>query len=254
MRIAITSGIRQSIMTRRFILGILFMAAVIFLSSIDAMTEAFRSEEPLAYGWHGDFILKALDADAITICLPIVCALPYAASFVDDVKTNYLKLYISRTSNRGYILGKAAGCLVSGGAVIVLGLWLAYGVSAVLFTPLEGPLEPDAEAPEYAMTLLRNCGLIFLSGGFWSLFGMTMSALMESMYIAYAAPFIFYYVLIILCERYFTSLYVVYPKAWLSPGEEWSMGRWGPALVIGELIAVTALGFGAAVRKRVRSL
>ena len=254
MRIAITSGIRQSIMTRRFILGILFMAAVIFLSSIDAMTEAFRSEEPLAYGWHGDFILKALDADAITICLPIVCALPYAASFVDDVKTNYLKLYISRTSNRGYILGKAAGCLVSGGAVIVLGLWLAYGVSAVLFTPLEGPLEPDAEAPEYAMTLLRNCGLIFLSGGFWSLFGMTMSALMESMYIAYAAPFIFYYVLIILCERYFTSLYVVYPKAWLSPGEEWAMGRWGPALVILELIVVTALCFGAAVRKRVRSL
>ena len=254
MRIAITSGIRQSIMTRRFILGILFMAAVIFLSSIDAMTEAFRSEEPLAYGWHGDFILKALDADAITICLPIVCALPYAASFVDDVKTNYLKLYISRTSNRGYILGKAAGCLVSGGAVIVLGLWLAYGVSAVLFTPLEGPLEPDAEAPEYAMTLLRNCGLIFLSGGFWSLFGMTMSALMESMYIAYAAPFIFYYVLIILCERYFTSLYVVYPKAWLAPGEEWAMGRWGPALVILELIVVTALCFGAAVRKRVRSL
>ncbi len=254
MRNTIYSGVRQSVCSARFWLGAVFIALVLFLSSADAVTEAFRSEEPLAYGYHGDFILKALDADALTICLPIVCALPYAASFVDDVKTGFLKLYIHRTSHRGYILGKAAGCLVSGGLGIVLGLWLAYGVSAAVFAPMEGPPDPNVPAPEYAVTLLRNCGLIFLSGGFWSLFGMTMSALMASKYIAYAAPFIFYYVLIILCERYFTALYVVYPKAWLNPGEEWTMGRWGPALVIMELIVCTALGFGAAVRKRVRGL
>ena len=254
MSTTIRSCIRQSVFSLRFLLGTVFITALLFLSSAGTMADAFRSDKALAYGYHGNFILTALGGDAITICLPIVCALPYAASYVEDVKTNFIKLYIYRTSNRGYILGKAAGCLVSGGAVIVLGLWLAYGVSAVLFTPLEGPLKADAEAPEYAMTLLRNCGLIFLSGGFWSLFGMTMSAFMASKYIAYAAPFIFYYVLIILCERYFTSLYVVYPKAWLAPGEEWAMGRWGPALVILELIVVTALCFGAAVRKRVRSL
>ena len=254
MRNTITPSMRQSVLTVRFALGVVFIAAVVFLSSMDAVTEAFRSEEPLAYGYHGDFILKALNADTITICLPIVCSLPYAASYVDDVKTNFIRLYISRTSNRGYILGKASGCLVSGGAVIVLGLWLAYGISAVMFTPMEGPPDSDAADPQYAMTLLRNCGLIFLSGGFWSLFGLAMSAAMESKYIAYAAPFIFYYVLIILCERYFTGLYVVYPKAWLSPGEEWSMGRWGPALVILELIVGTTLCFGAAVRRKVRSL
>ena len=254
MRNTIASSIRQSVLTVRFALGAVFIALVLFLTNMDTVTEAFRAEEPLAYGYHGNFILQALTGDGLTICLPIVCALPYAASFVDDVKTNFLKLYISRTSFRGYILGKAAGCLLSGGLVIVLGLWLTYGVAAALFTPLEGPLDPDAPDPAYTMTLLRNCGLIFLSGGFWSLFGMTMSALMESKYIAYAAPFIIYYVLIILCERYFTSLYVVYPKAWLSPGEEWAMGRWGPALVILELIAVTVLCFGAAVRKRVRGL
>ncbi len=254
MRNTILSSVRQSLCSARFWLGAVFIALVLFLTSMDAVTEAFRAEDPLDYGFHGKFILDALDGDGLTICLPIVCALPYAASFVDDVKTNFLKLYISRTSCRGYILGKAAGCLVSGGAVIVLGLWLAYGVSAILFSPLEGPPDPDAAAPEHAMTLLRGCALIFLSGGFWSLFGMTMSALMTSRYIAYAAPFIFYYVLIILCERYFTELYVIYPKAWLAPGAEWRMGRWGPALVIAELIVLAVLCFGAAVRRRVRSL
>lgn len=254
MRNTITSGIRQSVLSARFLLGAVFIALILFLSSMDAVTEAFRSEDPLEYGFHGKLVLDALGADGLTICLPIVCALPYAASYVDDVKTNFIKLYICRTSSRGYILGKAAGCLVSGGAVIVLGLWLAYGAAVLLFTPLEGALDPDTADPAYAMTLLRSCGLIFLSGGFWSLFGMAMSAAMESRYIAYAAPFIFYYVLIILCERYFTSLYVIYPKAWLSPGAEWNMGRWGPALVILELIVMTVLCFGAAVRKRVRIL
>lgn len=254
MRNAITTAIRQSVFTVRFALGAVFIALLLFISSMDAVTEAFRAEEPLEYGFHGKFILEALDGDALAVCLPIVCALPYAASFVDDVKTGFLKLYIHRTSQRRYILGKAAGCLISGGAVIVLGLWLAYGLAAALFTPLEGPLAPNAADPEHAMTLLRNCGLIFLSGGFWSLFGLAISAFMQSKYIAYAAPFIFYYVLIILCERYFTSLYVVYPKAWLSPGAEWAMGRWGPALVIAELIGLAVLSFGAAVRKRVQGL
>ena len=188
MRNTVLSSVRQSVCSARFWLGAVFIAAVLFLTSMDAVTEALRADKPLAYGYHGDFILKALEGDGLTICLPIVCALPYAASFVDDVKTNFLRLYISRTSFRGYILGRTAGCLVSGGLVIVLGLWLAYGVSAALFTPLEGPLDPDAPDPAYTMTLLRNCGLIFLSGGFWSLFGMTMSAFMASRYIAYAAP------------------------------------------------------------------
>ena len=254
MKHAIASGIRQSVFTARFWSSVVFIAMVVFLSSIDAVMEAFRAEDPLAYGYHGDFILKALDSDALTICLPIVCALPYAASYVDDVKTSFIKLYIYRTSNRGYILGKVAGCLVSGGGVIVLGSWLAYGISSLLFIPMESAPGEDVGSTSNFMELVTYSGLIFLSGGFWSLFGMTMSALMESRYIAYAAPFIFYYVLIILCERYFTSLYVVYPKAWLSPGTEWAMGRWGPALVILELIVMTALCFGGAVRKRVRSL
>lgn len=254
MIIAIKSGIRQGIGTSRFMLGILFIAAAIFLSSMDSFLEALRSDTQLTFGFHASFILDALKADTIIICIPIVCSLPFAGSYVDDVKTGFLKLYVYRTSNRGYILGKVAGCLVSGGGVIVLGSWLAYGISSLLFIPMESAPGEDVGSTSNFMELVTYSGLIFLSGGFWSLFGMTMSALMESRYIAYAAPFIFYYVLIILCERYFTSLYVVYPKAWLSPGEEWAMGRWGPALVILELIVVTALCFGAAVRKRVRSL
>ena len=80
MRNTILSSVRQSLCSARFWLGAVFIALVLFLTSMDAVTEALRSDTPLAYGYHGDFILKALNADAITICLPIVCALPYAAA------------------------------------------------------------------------------------------------------------------------------------------------------------------------------
>ncbi len=253
MRNTIMSGVRQSVRSARFWLGAVFIAAAVFLASMDGVLEALRSEDPLAAGFHGDLVVKAMSADAIVICLPIVCALPYAASYVDEVKTGFIKLYIHRTSQRAYILGKVAGCLVSGGLVMVAGLWLAYGASALVFLPLEAAPKPGEETPAYAVELANACGPVFLSGGFWALFGMTMSSLMESRYIAYASPFIFYYICIILCERYFSWLYVIYPKAWLS-AEGWQGGRWGAAAVLGELICLAALAFGASVRKRVREL
>lgn len=253
MRNIIFSGIRQGIVTTRFMLGVIFVGLVVFISSMDNVLEAFRSNNLLAYGFHGDFVLKALKTDTIIFCLPIVCAIPFSSSYVDDIKTGFLKLYVHRASYQGYILGKVMGCLMSGGMVIVLGLWLAYIVSTIVFLPMEIAPVDGAKPVRHAIELAQCCGLFFLAGGFWALFGMTMSAFMESRYIAYAAPFIFYYILIILCERYLPFLFVVYPKAWLRPGEEWCLGRWGVALVIMELIAATTLFFGSAVRKRVTS-
>ena len=251
MKNAILSNLRQSIFTGRFLLGVIFVAAAVFLASTEALLDAFRSGDLLAYGFHGSFVLQAVTSDTIILCLPIICALPYAAGYVDDVKTGFIRLYICRVSRRAYILGKVLGCIVSGGLVVVLGLFLAYGAAVLVFLPMEAAPLPDAESPEYFRKLCGVCWLFFLSGGLWSLFGMTMSAQMESKYIAYASPFIFYYVLIILHERYFPWLYVLYPKAWLSPGEEWVLGSWSVAPVLLELIVVTALCFARAVKRRV---
>ena len=67
---------------------------------------------------------------------------------------------------------------------------------------------------------------------------------------AYLSPFIGYYLLVILCERYFPALYVLYPWEWLFPGEGWPLGALGAALWVGELlILVLALFVGAAGRR-----
>ena len=254
MKNAICSNLRQSVVTWRFLLGALFVAAAVFPASAETLLKALRSEELLDYGFHGSFVLEAVRSDAIVFCLPIVCALPFAASFADDVKSGFIKLYIHRAGRRGYILGRALGCVLSGGLAAALGLLLAYGAALAVFLPREAAPLPGAENPGYFRAFLSVCQQFFLSGGLWALFGMAMSARMESRYIAYASPFIFCYVLIILHERYFDRLYVLYPKAWLFPGEEWIWVKWGAALLLLALMALLTLFFGYAVRKRVSEL
>jgi hypothetical protein len=95
---------------------------------------------------------------------------------------------------------------------------------------------------------------LFLSGAFWSLVGFTMSALTMNRYMAYASPFILYYVLIILHERYFDKLYVLYPKEWLFPSDAWVMGSFGVILLLAELTAAISLAFAVTARRRLASV
>ena len=67
---------------------------------------------------------------------------------------------------------------------------------------------------------------------------------------AYASPFILYYVLIILNERYFEDLYVLYPKEWLFPSDAWVMGSFGVMLLLIELIAIVSFLFVITAKRR----
>lgn len=253
MKTTILSCLRQSVFTGRFLLCAVLMAVAVFTASTETLLNAFRSEDMLGFGFHGHFILNAAASDTIVLCLPILCVLPYAASYVDDVKTGFIRLYIHRTSQRAYIFGKALGCILSGGLVAVLGLFLAYAAAALVFLPME--VVPVAGTVDTSFQEISAVGRrFFLSGGFWALFGMMMSAWMESKYIAYASPFVFYYILIILHERYFDWLYVIYPKGWLFPDEAWVLGQWSIIPLILELMTVKVLLFTRSVKRRLSEI
>ena len=245
---------RQAVRSWRLFAAALAFGFLLFLSGTEAILTAARSEDALAFGFHGQLVYNALSSDTVLLALPILCALPYGAAYIEDIKTGSIKLYISRSSRRGYVLGKLAGSLLSGGLVPVLGSLAAYAVSALVFAPMEAPPAEDAEAVTYFWDVLAACGRFFLSGGFWAFLGMTLSSQMESRYIAYASPFVFYYLLVILRQRYFTALYVLDPEGWLWPGAEWVYGAWSAAVVVTELIIITALLFAAAVKRRIAEL
>ena len=251
---AASSDIKRALTGRGFTVGVIGIVLIIFLSSTESIIGAFRADALQANGFHATLVLSALSADGMTLALPILCTLPYTASFVDDLKSGFVKQYLPRTTVKDYIFGKLAACALSGGLTLVAGILLAYGISALAFTPMEAvPTEGEIAQPYFAELLTRSL-LFFCSGAFWSVLGMTLATITNSKYMAYASPFILYYVLIIINERYFNALYVLYPKEWLNPSEFWVMGIFGVILLLLELSFIVSLAFGFAAGRRIRQI
>ena len=95
---------------------------------------------------------------------------------------------------------------------------------------------------------------MFASGAFWASIGMLFSNLTMSRYMAYASPFVIYYVLIILYERYFPVVYVLYPKEWLAPSSLWLYGNAGVLMIVAELTALAGLGAGLSAGRRLSNV
>ena len=68
---------------------------------------------------------------------------------------------------------------------------------------------------------------------------------------AYASPFVIYYVLIILYERYFDGFYILYPKEWTAPSSSWMWGNVGVILMLSELIIIMGMVFGSVAKRRI---
>jgi len=65
---------------------------------------------------------------------------------------------------------------------------------------------------------------------------------------------VIYYVLIILHERYFDKLYVIYPKEWINPSEVWQLGNTGVVLLLIELIVVVGICFSIFAKRRLSQI
>lgn len=251
---AIPGAIRQAVSGKGMYIGILSATVVLLLSTVQDVLLAFRSEELLQNGFHHTCIMNALASDAMTLALPIIAALPFTSSFIDDIKSGFVKEYLPRTTKSGYLLGKIFGSLVSGGLSVSLGVLLGYLVAALVFSPMEAALEHGAAARPYFEELMGKALLFFCSGAFWSLVGLTLATLTNSKYMAYASPFVLYYVLIILYERYFDTLYVLYPKEWTNPSAFWMWGNAGVVLLLLELSIISGLLFFHAAKRRLEQI
>lgn len=250
---AVTAALRQSICSPQFLLTVLAAVLVLVIGVFADLLSAFQSDALLDGSFHFTVLQKAIQSDAFTFALPILSTLPFSAAFLDELKSGFIKEYLPRTTRRDYLAGKIAGCMVSGGAGIIGGIGIAFGVGYFIFSPMEKALAEGEDYLSAMETFWQNLLLVFMIGAFWALAGMLLSVATNSKYMAYTAPFIFYYVLIILCERYFKSCYVLYPKKWLAP-ESFPGGVWGILLFLVELSILLILLFVMLAGKKIRSV
>lgn len=238
----IFGDIKRAVFGRSFLIAFLGMILCLMIGVFSDALSVFRMEEVrVMYGYHRELLLKTLSSDIILFAVPILAAIPYTTAFTDDVKSGYLKPYLTRTSVSRYILGKGIGSAVSGGLALIFGIVTALGIFFLVFSPFEvyGEYAVKSLLPDIVLRLF----LFFFAGALWASVGLLASSLTQNVYLAYAAPFIFYYVLIILQERYFRTTFMLNPKNYLTMQGAWPLEGKSAALTLLMLVLILQLVF-----------
>lgn len=190
-----------------------------------------------SYGFAAGLILELLilftagfDSDLFRMTVPILCTFPYTTAWLLDYQSGYIKSYLPRTSIKAYIMGKFLACGISGGMTETMGCFI--------FLMIQGK-----ESTSVSLML------IFASGMLWAVLSATLAAISVSRYIAYGGAFVIYYLMVILHERYFDSLYCLYPYEWLAPEHTWIFGEQGVLLLTGGIILVLACIYYEVLRR-----
>lgn len=234
----------------RFWFAIAATIVVIFSTFLQPLLENYQQAGLISTGYHNELIITALSSETLASFIPVFAALPSSSRYLEDVKSKFARILILREDYSGYLMSQCLSCWCCGGCAILLGGSAAWGITALVFSPLEQVVENYVGiAPQIASQLV----LLFLNGGLWAVVGMALSSIMESKYIAYISPFIVYYLLVILYERYFPDAWLLYPRNWLNP-ELWPLGVGSAAVFLLELTFFAGLLFYIRGRRRLESL
>ncbi len=210
------------------------LSAFCFLAIVFAVPFS-KMEFPLAAGSFIRYFQSALASKGMLFLIPIVSVLPAGASYVRDSSGGFLKLYAVRISRVEYIQRKTFLIYAGGFLPFFLAGILAFFAGFLFLFPLErkGEVELALVFDSLGM-LLRIC---FVGGIFAEISGV-FAAVFKNYYMAYGLPFVCYYLLIILKDRYLPDFYAMYPGEWILAEQYW--GRDGSFIWV-FFLAFTAL-------------
>lgn len=234
-----------------FSLGVITIVAILGISSMETLLKLYRDPQIQPSGYHVSLMQSAFCSDSFMAFIPIVASLPFSGIYVDEIKSKYARFVVLRIGYSSYLLGRIIVGFLLGGAVVLSGVLVSYFIFALALLPIE---QVNTSEISQFSGFVGKCSLLFINSGLWSVFGMTMSTIMESKYIANASPFVMYYLFVILCERYFPDAYLLYPCEWLNPSDKWPLGIWGVAIYLIELTAILGLMFYRRGRRRLEQL
>lgn len=183
-----------------------------------------KMELPFGEGSFVKFYLKAADAQITLFLLPIAAVLPMGAIYVKESSSGFLRLYITRINQMEYIQRKTLQIYAGGFLPFFFAGTLGLLCSFLVIYPLELQGEMPWESLWQVVQLLLRISLV---GGILAEVSGIFAALFRNYYMAYGLPFVCYYMLIILKERYFTDMYAMYPAEWVKCQYDWGVDGLG---------------------------
>ena len=110
---AIVCDVRRALAGRWFWAALLATTAALYLSIGQAADALMEDAENFRFTL-SDLLLMALRGDFGLLTLPALSALPFAAQALHEIKCGAVRPAVFRTGRKMWILGKAAGCILSG--------------------------------------------------------------------------------------------------------------------------------------------
>lgn len=172
--------------------------------------------ESLGETWE-QLMFVAIFSNIFLLVLPILSSLPYTGAFADDVNSKFARFYLPRAGRRRYLVSRTAATALSGGVAVTLGVLLLMVIYIIAFPPLS-LVAAGVEIMPKMFSLFQAVVLLFLNACLWALIGGIAATIMRNKYIAYASPFILYYVATSFQQRYYQASYLFSPQEWIMPG------------------------------------
>ena len=244
----IKTDIKRAVWSLPFLVSVIIMTVVIAFGAGKNMLFPKEIKYGLMPFYHMNLVFSSLRSNIVLIVVPIICTLPYTAAFLDEYTSGYIKFYIMKTHKEDYVRGKVLAAAISGGLTLVVSVCIVTILSALIYRPMEIASE---EAVSPILNLILKTIVLFLSGCLWSSVGMLLANVSLSKYMAYASPFVIYYVLVILAERYFRNVYIINPKEWLLQENFWPGGDWGVMVLLLLLMVPIMLISGSVIRRKI---
>lgn len=217
MRHVMAVEIKTGIWNLRFLCGVLviFTAALITgRPHIRYLIESGGSAE--GPGW---FVAYLYCSNAFNTLLFIPIAVTFAAggNAESELRSRYALFCCIRSGRKAYLIGKAAELIVTGGLMVCLAFGMVLAVACMWVENLpmigENAMKPAIFLSDTGLRLLCS----FLNGALWALVGGFAAVVTRNRYLAYAVPFILYYVLTMFQERYYQAMFFLSPRYWAAP-------------------------------------
>lgn len=199
---------------------------------------------PLPAGsWHR-MAEDALKSDVILFLLPVISVLPFGDLSLKEKESRFLRIYMARKGKVEYVADRVVTGALSGGIVWTIALGIILVLYFLVFFPME---QPGVWRKEDFMPLLFLWVRLCLISGILANLGMAAGAAFRSVYMAYGLPFVAYYLLVIIHQRYLNEIYVIDPQNWLSAMGDWGTNQAGLWIFLILLLFVTAVLHGGSL-------
>lgn len=175
----------------------------------------------------GTFLTLAKDSlrsRTVFFLLPITAVLPCGDVYIRERQWNFLRLLIIRRGKTAYSVDKMITTAFSGALVWILGAGFAGLLFFLLFF---GKEEIFCWSWEPVGELLTIVARTALTASAFASFSAVCGVASGSVYLAMGLPFVLYYMLMILRERYLPQIYCMDPSEWIKGEEFWGSGQRG---------------------------